>query len=271
VTGSPGHRRAHSVAYHPILVTSATTDASVRWRLPGPGAISVFRKQDVSTDGAIDAYGRKAYDAIVRKALIVVGSGSTQAVTRSMDISFTCDKCGKILVIDEAGAGITIDCPQCGKAVYVPSTTPPKPKEVPVRVEPKPLTRVATPPPSPASPPRNNPLVPSYPGQQKSVVHPSIEAGVHCLLILIAIEIVGFLAARQNILWAGVFFYASTPFVLAPLLCAVYGMCVGHVRDGLLLLAGLALIIGLSCWFIFSPFVQMGGGGMQQLMKQFLR
>ncbi len=184
-----------------------------------------------------------------------------------MDISFTCDKCGKILVIDEAGVGITIDCPQCGKAVYVPSAMPPKPKEAPVRVEPKPLkpmvARPWAPAPAHASPPRNNPLVPSYSVQQKSGIHPSIEAGVHCLLIFVAIEIVGLLAARQNILWAEIFLYASTPFLIAPLLCAVYGMCVGHVRHGLLVLGGLTLIIGLSCWFMFSPVLQ--------LMKPFMR
>jgi phage FluMu protein Com len=42
-----------------------------------------------------------------------------------MDISFTCDKCGKKLIIDDATAGITIDCPECGKAVYEPSSVPP--------------------------------------------------------------------------------------------------------------------------------------------------
>lgn len=188
-----------------------------------------------------------------------------------MDISFTCDKCGKNLVIDEAGAGITIDCPECGNAVYVPSATPPKPKEAPVRVELKPLKRVPAPAPVPASPLRNNPLLPSHLDQQKSAIHPSIEAGVHCLLILIAIEIVGLLATRQNLLWAAIFFYASTPFVFAPLLCAVYGMCVGHVREGLLVLGGLALIIGISCWLMFSPLLSPSSEGIQQLMKPFLK
>jgi phage FluMu protein Com len=188
-----------------------------------------------------------------------------------MDISFTCDKCGKTLLIDEAGAGITIDCPQCGKAVYVPSAAPQKPKETPVRVEPKPLKPVAARAAAPASPPRSNPQVPSYSSQQKSGIHPSIEASIHCLLILVAIETVGFLAVRQNILWSGIFLYASMPFVFAPLLCAVYGMCVGHIKHGLLLLGGLALILGISCWLMFSPLLLPSGGGMQQLMRQFMR
>jgi DNA-directed RNA polymerase subunit RPC12/RpoP len=42
-----------------------------------------------------------------------------------MDINFQCDKCGQNLEVDEAGAGMTVDCPKCSKPVYVPS----KPKE----------------------------------------------------------------------------------------------------------------------------------------------
>jgi len=144
-----------------------------------------------------------------------------------MDISFTCDQCGKNIAIDEGTAGFTIDCPECGKAVYLPSPAPAKPKEAPVRVERKPLKRMSV----PASSLRNDPLMPSYSGPEKSTVHPSIEAGVHCLLILVAIETMGFFATRQNVLWTGVVLYASTPFVFAPMLCAVYGMCVGHVKD----------------------------------------
>src|ERR1017187_2741557 len=52
-----------------------------------------------------------------------------------MDISFDCEKCGKHLVIDEAGAGITIDCPECGKPIYIPSPASHKPSDPPTRVE----------------------------------------------------------------------------------------------------------------------------------------
>jgi len=38
-----------------------------------------------------------------------------------MDINFRCDKCGQNLEVDEAGAGMTVDCPKCGKPVYVPT------------------------------------------------------------------------------------------------------------------------------------------------------
>ena len=173
-----------------------------------------------------------------------------------MDIFVTCDKCGKNIVVDEGAAGFTIDCPQCGRAVYVSSVVP-KPKDAPVRVEIK--------------PPRHDPLVPTYESREKPDIHPSIQAGVHCLLVLVAIEIIGFLAIRQNMLWADIFLFASTPFVFAPLLCAVYGMCAGHVRDGLSVLGGLALILAISCWLIFAPLLSPNGQGMQQILKPFLR
>ncbi len=41
-----------------------------------------------------------------------------------MEIKFDCVSCGQTLSIDEAGAGLTIDCPKCGLPVVVPS--PPK-------------------------------------------------------------------------------------------------------------------------------------------------
>ncbi len=193
-----------------------------------------------------------------------------------MDISFTCDKCGKTLVIDHAGAGITIDCPECGKAVYVPSSAaPPKPKEPPARVEPKPLPRVATPtplqPPGPhPAQPRNNPLVPSYTTTPKYTVHPSIAAGVHCLVILVGIELVGLCVLRQNLQLGVALLYASTPFLIAPLLCAVYAMCVGHVRHGLLVVAGLSLIIAMSYWAGISM-VMLELADAQRQMQQMLQ
>jgi DNA-directed RNA polymerase subunit M/transcription elongation factor TFIIS len=40
--------------------------------------------------------------------------------TRRMDIFFNCQACGQHMVIDEAGAGIVIQCPKCGRDVGVP-------------------------------------------------------------------------------------------------------------------------------------------------------
>jgi predicted RNA-binding Zn-ribbon protein involved in translation (DUF1610 family) len=37
-----------------------------------------------------------------------------------MDISFSCNKCGQSLTIDEAGTGQIIDCPECGEPLEVP-------------------------------------------------------------------------------------------------------------------------------------------------------
>lgn len=37
-----------------------------------------------------------------------------------MDISFDCGICGKHLVIDEAGSGLTVQCPRCRQDLLVP-------------------------------------------------------------------------------------------------------------------------------------------------------
>jgi len=39
-----------------------------------------------------------------------------------MDIGFNCDKCSQHIVIDEAGAGMTVPCPTCGASLTVPAT-----------------------------------------------------------------------------------------------------------------------------------------------------
>lgn len=40
-----------------------------------------------------------------------------------MDIAFNCDKCGQHIVIDEAGAGMTVPCPSCNQNLTVPKKT----------------------------------------------------------------------------------------------------------------------------------------------------
>jgi DNA-directed RNA polymerase subunit M/transcription elongation factor TFIIS len=37
-----------------------------------------------------------------------------------MDIPFDCPGCGQHMVIDEAGAGLVVQCPKCGREVSVP-------------------------------------------------------------------------------------------------------------------------------------------------------
>ncbi|MEI8315339.1 MAG: DUF4041 domain-containing protein [Verrucomicrobiota bacterium] len=38
-----------------------------------------------------------------------------------MDITFSCNKCGQHVVIDEAGAGMFVQCPKCGQSLAVPT------------------------------------------------------------------------------------------------------------------------------------------------------
>jgi DNA-directed RNA polymerase subunit M/transcription elongation factor TFIIS len=42
-----------------------------------------------------------------------------------MDIRFSCPKCEHHMIIDEAGAGMTVQCPKCGADAKVPNA--PKP------------------------------------------------------------------------------------------------------------------------------------------------
>jgi hypothetical protein len=37
-----------------------------------------------------------------------------------MDILFSCPECQQHVVIDAAGAGLLVDCPNCGREVHVP-------------------------------------------------------------------------------------------------------------------------------------------------------
>ncbi len=39
-----------------------------------------------------------------------------------MDITFNCTSCGTHIVIDEAGAGMSVQCPKCGQSLTVPTT-----------------------------------------------------------------------------------------------------------------------------------------------------
>lgn len=180
-----------------------------------------------------------------------------------IDISFDCGTCGKHLVVDEAGTGITIDCPGCGKPVYVLSPALPNQSGPPTRVEIKSTGNKGNAVPAAHS----HPLVPSFSSQRKSDVHPSITGGINCLLILVAIQLVGLMLVRQNLLWSGVILVANLPFMIASLLCAVYGMCIGHVKQGILIVAGVALISVVSYWVTFSPIVHP----LEEMQRQMFR
>jgi phage FluMu protein Com len=49
-----------------------------------------------------------------------LNSISRQPESSCMDIRFECEKCGQLLVIEEAGAGISIPCPSCSANLIVP-------------------------------------------------------------------------------------------------------------------------------------------------------
>jgi DNA-directed RNA polymerase subunit RPC12/RpoP len=82
-----------------------------------------------------------------------------------MEIAFECDKCGQSLVVDEAGAGMTVTCPQCSQSLLVPSIA--KEKATPQRVStaPPPPRRLPPPPPLTSS---NRPTGYSPPASQLS-------------------------------------------------------------------------------------------------------
>jgi uncharacterized Zn finger protein len=44
---------------------------------------------------------------------------------QAVDIRFSCPACGHHIIIDEAGAGMIVECPECGADAPVPKPTPP--------------------------------------------------------------------------------------------------------------------------------------------------
>lgn len=165
-----------------------------------------------------------------------------------MDITFSCEKCGQKIVVDEAGGGITVDCPRCGRPVYMPSSAPSNTTNPPVRIETasaKPMTTA-----SPIAPVPIRPV-----GLTASLkhedFHPSIVASLRCLIIGAVLLFAKFIALHEDFRLVFILVYIATPFLVAALLCAVYGMCIGQVNQGLLLVAGLSLVLGLFYWISF--------------------
>jgi len=197
-----------------------------------------------------------------------------------MDITFSCEKCGQNIVVDEAGAGITVDCPRCGQPVYVPSIAPSTKTNPPVvRIE----TASAKPMPAatPIAPVPIRPVGLSY-GSTLNIehstsnvqqgVHPSIVASIRCLIIGAVLLFAELIAVHEDTRLVLILAYMATPFLVAALLCAVYGMCIGQVNQGVLLVAGLALVLGLFFWILFSwiPSPTDMRHLMEQQMRQFM-
>ena len=56
----------------------------------------------------------------IENAEIEVRGDVDEAEIRDTDINFDCPHCGKNLVIDYRGAGLQINCSECGETVLVP-------------------------------------------------------------------------------------------------------------------------------------------------------
>ncbi len=91
-----------------------------------------------------------------------------------MDITFSCTYCGQRVVVDEAGAGITVQCPECGLSLTVPQVQP---------VPPKPPT------PSTDSPPIIPQSIPAIPVRRRM-----LRKQIAMLVIACALAFVGLMA-----------------------------------------------------------------------------
>ena len=169
-----------------------------------------------------------------------------------MDITFSCGNCGQQLEIDENGAGVSIDCPKCGKPVYVPSRSAVSSPQPPMRVTVKPT-------------------------QKSSSVPPSIEGGLHCVFIAAVLMVVGYILFRMRMVASMICYAVAIPFLVGTLLCAIHGICKGSIKHGLALLAGVGVLCALitlgPLWAaakihtLVSPLMEDS----QKLMEQMLR
>jgi predicted RNA-binding Zn-ribbon protein involved in translation (DUF1610 family) len=183
-----------------------------------------------------------------------------------MDITFSCTNCGQNLEINENGAGASIDCPKCGKPVYVPSRAAKVTQEEPVRVAVRPVQR----------------STPSNAEHEKlTSAPPYIEGGLHCVFIGAVLMVIGLFLFRMGLV-AGMICYAlAIPFQIGALLCGVHGICRGSIKHGLGLLAGVsvlcALIVFGPLWgiakmsAITAPMMEDWLQHMQEMMKQYQR
>jgi predicted RNA-binding Zn-ribbon protein involved in translation (DUF1610 family) len=141
-----------------------------------------------------------------------------------MDITFACINCGQKLEVDEGGAGVSIDCPKCGKPVSVPSR-----QNVSTQ---QPLMRVSL-----------------NPTQEPSSLPPSIEGSLHCVFIAAGLSVLGLILFRfgsvTGMITSLICYVLAIPFQVGALLCAIYGICLGSIKHGLALLAGVGVLFVL--------------------------
>jgi hypothetical protein len=178
-----------------------------------------------------------------------------------MDITFSCVNCGQSLTADESGAGISIDCPNCGKPVYVPSRATQSPVE-PVRIAVKPVRPIAR---------------ADHPATHSNPIPPSVEGGLHCLVIATVLAVAGLVLFRMGSVAGMVCYAAGIPFQVGAMLCAIYGICHGPIKHGLALLAGVSALCVLvmvgPLWFqmrmitTMSPMMEDAQKQMEQMLK----
>ena len=59
-------------------------------------------------------------EEMYEEVVVPVRENGEEAEIRDTDIVFDCPHCGKSLVIDYRGAGLQINCSECGESVLVP-------------------------------------------------------------------------------------------------------------------------------------------------------
>ena len=173
-----------------------------------------------------------------------------------MDIVFTCKHCGQQLEIDEHGAGVSIDCPKCGKAVYVPSRSTVAAQQPPKRVT-------------------------VNPSRKPNSLPPAIEGGLHCVVIAVVLFVVGLMLFRMGHVANTICYALGIPFQIGALLCGVYGICKGSIKHSLALLAGVGVLSALimigPLWIVGkiytfgAPMTDEWMRQMQPIIKQYQR
>ena len=106
---------------------------------------------------------------------------------------------------------------------------------------------------------------------------PSIEGGLHCVLIAAVLQIIGLVLFRMGYAAGVVFYFVATPFQIGALLCAIFGICHGSVKHGLALLGGVGVLCALIAfgplWGVAkihtttAPMMEDAQKQMEQMMK----
>lgn len=105
----------------------------------------------------------------------------------------------------------------------------------------------------------------------KPKTHPSVWASLSCLVVY-GVAVVAGLFLNGKLPGAGVVCSAfALPFILGATLCAIYGMCQGQIKSGLVLLLGASILLGVSCGSTVLSLIQTasaGSGGLEDQTEQ---